>query len=573
MQRYLAPLLAVAILLQGALADFEPMVESQDFDAGRNGKYPTQTFRSSSIEGPLLNIIAKAPECDDKLYTLLSPRGSSVHTPAVAILDPDNHLVWSSTWQDRQLYNLMVQDYKGEKYLTFWAGDVDGGHGSGDYIMLDKNYNLFKQIKGGHDLETDLHEFRITQAGTAVITLYEAVYHDLAPFDKGKRKVWDGIVQEIDIETGEVIFQWRALDHYNLADTARLGSGSRPNYKEKWDWFHLNSVDKDRHGNYLISARWLGITYVNGITGEIIWALGGKRNMFEDLSSGRATSMYGQHDVRWNGDDEITMLDNGIDEKHTNRAETRGLRIKIDQKDMTAEVIAEYRTNNHIQSISQGSLQVLPSGNILLGYGNSAAWSEHRHDGSLLCQINLGPSSQFGKSYIETYRVQKFTWQGYPLTSPDVALVDVITDGQHEEDGNQGNITSLYVSWNGATEVVEWALQGSQDSGGTWVEVVRVLKTGFETSIELRNGYPTELRAVGLGRDGNVLGTSRSVSMKEVQVVHEGQRNHSGSYILIALVVAAGLSFSIYKQGWHRIKRWRGDSGRGSYELVRTSHQ
>jgi hypothetical protein len=46
-------------------------------------------------------------------------------------------LVWTSGWDKKQIYNLMAQEYKGHKYITFWAGnDAVGGHGAGSYYMV-----------------------------------------------------------------------------------------------------------------------------------------------------------------------------------------------------------------------------------------------------------------------------------------------------------------------------------------------------------------------------------------------------------------------------------------------------
>jgi hypothetical protein len=50
------------------------------------------------------------------------------------------------------------------------------------------------------------------------LAAYEAARMDLSAV--GGRKdgaVWDGVVQTVDIETGEVLFEWRSLDHVDLA--------------------------------------------------------------------------------------------------------------------------------------------------------------------------------------------------------------------------------------------------------------------------------------------------------------------------------------------------------------------
>ncbi|KAH8650081.1 ASST-domain-containing protein [Xylariales sp. PMI_506] len=571
MRHHFRLLLSAAALISATLADVEPYVSSDRFDAAKYGNYPVQTFKSSPLNAPILNVVAQSELCDDELYTLLTPRGNQVPEASTLMYDADGHLVWTSAWPGELPYNLLVQEYKGEKYLTFWAGnDAVGGHGAGHYYMLDKHYQLFKTIEGGNGLAADLHEFHITKEGTALMTLYEVVHRDLAPYGEGEGAVWDGIIQEVDIETGEVLFQWRAFDYFTLADTNRIGS--KPIKTEAWDWYHINSVDKDKYGNYLVSARWLSLTYINGTTGEVIWVMGGKRNMFKDLSGGMATSFYGQHDARWSENhEEITMFDNSIDDANADRAVTRGLRLRVDQKRMTVEVVAEYKPLHRIRAMSQGSLQTLPNGNVLVGYGNSAAWSEHAHQGQLLCQVNVSPEKHFGKGEVQSYRVKKFDWEGYPLTPPDVALVSVVADIT-EPDVSENN-TSLYVSWNGATEVEEWALEGSSGPLETdkWTELDRVDRTGFETAIKLKLGYPKYLRAVGLDWEGNVLGTSAPITMNDTQICEDETVSRFGaSEALIssgAMVLAAMLCFGAYKSV-HFVRRWRASVGRGLYKRV-----
>ena len=64
--------------------------------------------------------------------------------------------------------------------------------------------------------------------------------------------VINGVVQEIDITTGKVLFQWNSADHvpYSASEQPLPASTSTP-----WDWFHINAVHLDRDGNLLIDSR------------------------------------------------------------------------------------------------------------------------------------------------------------------------------------------------------------------------------------------------------------------------------------------------------------------------------
>lgn len=185
-----------------------------------------------------------------------------------------------------------MQHYKDEAFLTFWAGnDAVGGHGIGEYYMLDQKYNEKYRIKAANSLGGDLHEFTITPQNTALITIYQAIVVDIssAGSRRGRAWIWDSMFQELDIETGEAIFEWRASDHIPIKNSYTTMNSATQG--DPWDVYHMNSVEKDELGNYLISVRFLrAMIYIDGKTGEVLWQLGGKDNSFTDLSKGKATN-------------------------------------------------------------------------------------------------------------------------------------------------------------------------------------------------------------------------------------------------------------------------------------------
>ena len=72
------------------------------------------------------------------------------------------------------------------------------------------------------------------------------------------QKVFDGIVQEIDIPTGKLLFQWNSADHVPFRDSHNPRPGSAAS---QWDWFHINAVHLDTDGNLLINSRFTWTTY------------------------------------------------------------------------------------------------------------------------------------------------------------------------------------------------------------------------------------------------------------------------------------------------------------------------
>ncbi|KAF2661778.1 hypothetical protein K491DRAFT_744930 [Lophiostoma macrostomum CBS 122681] len=511
---YLLQSLLLSLLLQNvrpALGDLCPYDNEQKFEKGEYGSYPQQRFRTSRLVAPVVNKLSTHPSCDDGSYTMINPRGNSVPEEGSGpmMLDANGNMVWALTGY-QQTYNLQVQEYRGKQYLTFWSGnDAVGGHGNGEYIMLDQSYKEIARVQAANGLEADLHEFRITNEGTAVITVYDVREIDLTRvggFLKGY--IWDSVFQEIDLQTGKASFQWRASQHYDILDSYH-DKGNKGNRGNPWDFFHINSVEKDPCGNYLISARYTStISYVNGTSGQVIWTLGGKANQFTDLSGGRATDFKYQHDARWHDNyTTITIFNNGAQApfQEENSKFSSGRKIRIDTEAMTAELVTEFVDSREISSSSQGNMQVLPNGNHVVGYGYNGAAVEYSSTGEPLCETHFEALDRFHSGDVQSYRVMKFNWTGLPNTDPALALVN----------------NTVYVSWNGATEVDRWMLEVGETTTAlgyediSWEIVSKTKKAGFETAINLPEDSGTFLRIVAYSKTGYALGITETVRLDQ----------------------------------------------------------
>ncbi|KAK0364018.1 hypothetical protein LTR02_003786 [Friedmanniomyces endolithicus] len=527
MLRYLSfACLAFLGLPSFLLAHEEALYRSEEYNAGKHGDYVEQHFVSTNVTAPRLNFMRPYGTCDDGSYLFIAPRGEKTQS-SVCILDASGSLVWTSNDYHGQAYNLQVQEYHGESYLTFWAGDNSvGGHGVGQYFMLDQHYNLFRTVTAANGFPTDLHSFGITPAGTVLLTIYEVIQANLSavpirqdilqrppkrPISRPINKplplgpeigfVWDSLFQEIDIETGELLFQWRASDHFDYQQSYEpIASATE---EKSWDWFHLNSVVKDNAGNYLICIRHLRtIANIDGRTGVVLWQLGGKFNSFKDLSDSAATQFIGQHDAQWapgSNYSEITLFDNRADWTYHDEKVSWGTRVHVDLANMTATLVAEYIHPEHVYSVSQGSYQTLPNGNVLLGYGNNGVVSEFASNGTLLCDAYFEPSKDWTSGNVQSYRNLKFNWTGLPNTKPSLAFA----------------AGSLYMSWHGSTEVRGWLLQHASEPEGSFSQLMRTPKDGFETrvnlGVDMRVGQ--YVQATALDKDHQILAVSDPVEI------------------------------------------------------------
>ncbi len=182
------------------------------------------------------------------------PQGTGQVGPE--IVDDQGRPVWFSPITNGQAAaDFRVQRYHGEPVLTWSQGKGFGGLAEGlttDYI-LDRKYKVIATVTAGNGLNADQHEFRLTQEGTALITIYNAVTRDLSSVGGSTSGlVIDGVVQEIDIASGKVLFEWHSLDHVPLDESHQPvpASASTP-----YDYFHINAVSPDEDGNLLISSR------------------------------------------------------------------------------------------------------------------------------------------------------------------------------------------------------------------------------------------------------------------------------------------------------------------------------
>jgi hypothetical protein len=441
-----------------------------------------RSFRSRpELSPPAIEITAQAQDTAPGYIFVASKKGAGQDGPM--IVDDQGQLVWFS--KNRYATDFKVQTYQGELVLTWWEGKVVAGHGVGEYVIFDGSYHEIHRVRAGNGYQGDLHEFFITAEDTALLTAYVQKQTDLSPIGGPEDgAVWEGIAQELNLETGEVLFEWRSLEHVGVEETYREPP---QNPGTPLDYFHINSIDIDFDGNFLISAKGTSAVYkVDRESGEILWRLGGKDSSFE---MGPGTRIAYQHDARRQRDGTITIFDNGASPKV--HEQSRGIVVELDMDGMSATLMREFTHPNKLLSTSQGNVQVLPNANLFVGWGSAPYFSEFSHEGELLFDARFLGEAQ-------SYRAFRFPWRGYPSDNPAVAV----------ERGPDDEVT-LYVSWNGATEVESWqVLAGSTPNH--FKPVGSAPRRGFETTVAVRTAEPY-VAVQAKSASGKVLGTTKAV--------------------------------------------------------------
>ncbi|KAJ5691144.1 hypothetical protein N7488_011879 [Penicillium malachiteum] len=499
------------------------------FDYGFRGLYPSRKYYSFEQKSPDVEVAKWDSRCS-KDYTFFAPHGSGVEDPGAMILDAQGNLVWRMKPQNEKIQDFRVQQYQGEPYLTYWHGKSMGGHGRGAWTMLDSSYTPRFEISAVGNLEGDMHDFQITENGTAFFIVYDIQPADLREIDGPEYGYMsDCLFQEINIATGDLIFEWRMSEHVPLNASYEELQNRGWSSDDAFDAFHMNSIHKDSTGNYLISARHIhSIMSIDSQTGEILWILGGKMNEFVDTSEGRATNFGWQHDARWQDADTISLFNNGAEDFMDDPIQSRGMMLSIDVPNRFVAVRAEYSHPDGIRSTSQGNVQVLSEpDNVMVAWGSSGAFTEFSADGEMLCDTHFAPSNWFALGKVVSYRIAKGSWVGKPDTGPEAVIVS----------------KALFVSWNGATEVHSWRLEtwdGEDMENMNFLTADVVRKDGFETFIAIPYSVPNVyLRVVALDKDNVVLGTSAVLDHQ----VRWGMRKLFHQY-LPSISVSAGVVIS-----------------------------
>ena len=373
--------------------------------------------------------------------------------------------------------NFRAAVYRGEPVLTWWQGDTAHGLGDGMHVIVDRSYRRIAQFPAGGGRPADLHELLITPQNTALVTSYAGADADLSPFGgKTKDRALGGVVQELDVPSGKVLFEWNSLDHVAIDE-------SHAKFQSPYDYFHVNSIDVAPDGDLVISARNTWAVYkLDRRSGKVVWRLGGRKS---DFAMGPGTRFAWQHDARvHDAGSALTLFDDGAEVEPQSRAVV----LALDRKRMHATLKRAYVHRPSLLAIALGSTQLLSNRNVLVGWGTEPYLSEYGPAGTLHFDAKLPKGGQ-------NYRVRRQPWRGRPVEPPKL----IVASG------------AAYASWNGATDVAAWRLRTGSAAGRLTTESTTP-RAGFETRVSLPS-RAVHADVSALDQAGRTLGTSPTVSV------------------------------------------------------------
>ena len=411
-------------------------------------------------------------------------------TPGLMILDTSGEPVWFKPMPGPHEipFNFRVQSYRGRPVLTWFQGAVSEAHGIGHYVLADSTYRTIGEVHSTQ-YPCDLHEFIITDAGTALHTAYESRPRP------NSSPMLIGHAQEVDIATNELLFDWSSYPE------VATGLSYVPDNRAYFDYFHINSIDlwPGSARDLLISARNTCAVYrIDRRTSRVRWRLGGKRS---DFALSPAARFYFQHDARALADGSgISLFD---DASHpAPEAFASGKVLTLDQQAMTASLRRRFiHSDGKFVTPSQGNLQLLPDGGHFVGWGFFPFFSAYAPSSAPAAPLVLDGRFPSGAA---SYRTFLCEWVGSPpLNELRVVVRHTIAPGR----------VRVFVSWNGATEVARWQLNAGRHAGSlrprAWFP-----KRGFETVFDVVTGRASHFEVIALDRAGSILGRSQNVTLE-----------------------------------------------------------
>jgi len=414
----------------------------------------------------------------------LTPLPNSVQGPE--ILDNEGRPVWFLPLPGNQLAaDFRIQTYQGQQVLTWAQGPAfeDGQVGATTDYIYDNTYAMVASVQAGNGYNADEHEFQLTPQNTALITIYDTVPFDLSSLGgPANGQVLEGVAQEIDVATGDVVFEWRSLDHVALTESnmpVPTTAGT------PYDYFHINSVKLDTDGNLLISSRNTSTIFkVNRSTGAIIWRLGGK---ISDFTLGPGVAFAYQHDAEAVDATTIRMFDNESDGVAVLPA-SRVIWVSHDDTAMTATLLNSIQHPAGLSVLAEGSGQTLPNGDTFVDWGILGRYSEFDPNGNLINDVTMATG-------YSSYRGFRLPWVGAPTTTPTITVL-----------ANGNGTVTIDAVWNGATNVATWNLMGGTSSTGL-VSVGSAPWNGLDTTFTVTTSAPS-LQVVAQDSTGTTVGQS-----------------------------------------------------------------
>jgi hypothetical protein len=449
---------------------------------GQTGIMPNGVSVPSDF--PHINITINSSP--DPGYIFLDNRGGGGKSYNV-IFDNSGAPVWYQVMPDERR-DMKVQPNGVLTMLARTGGDR--------FVGLNTNYQEIASYWAVNGHSTDEHELQVRAGGRYLLIGLRTETVDMTRYLAGANpaaSVGETVIQEFTSD-GDLIFQWRAWDHYDVRDV-ELDDPRSASFR----FPHLNAIDIDQDGHILVSCRHLSeVTKINRDTGQIIWRLGGAHSDFTFVNDA-LNGFRNQHTIRVVGPNRYTLFDNG--DLH-NPPVSRAVEYELDLTNRTATVVWQYRETPDLYAYYMGNAQRLPNGNTLINWviGNLPKLTEVRPDGTKAFEMNW-------VNQYEAYRVWRCPWQGWALKP--YLIVEAYPD----------NVTLLFNQF-GDASVDYYRIYGGTNASPT--NLLAISKTTLKRLNNVANGARNYFRVTAVSTNG-VEGAFSNEEDLVVNIVKPGQ--------------------------------------------------
>lgn len=431
---------------------------------GQAGIFPNGVSVPSSF--PQISITTNSSPDSERIF--LDNNGGLAGNAYNVIFDNAGSPVWYQLMPDAR-WDMKVQP---NGMLTMLART-----GGMRFVGLNTNYQEVTSYSATNGYTTDEHELRVLPDGTYFLIGSYSNTVDMTRYVVGGNpaaSVLETVLQQFT-PSGELIFQWRGWDNYDVRDT-QISSLTGAVI----DFPHMNAIEVDSDGHFLVSSRHVSeVTKINRDTGEVIWRLGGTNSTFT-FTNDPLNGFCNQHAVRLVGTNRCTLFDNG-DVRSPELS--RGVEYLLDLTNLTATLTWQFRQTPDLYAPDMGNVQRLTNGNTLINWASGflPKLTEVRPDGTKAFEMNWVDQAT------STYRVWRCPWQG-SATQPYL-MVEPYPD----------NITLVFNQF-GDTNVAFYRIYG-----GTASQSTNLLAASGVTLMQLsnlQNGSNYFFRVTAVNRQG-----------------------------------------------------------------------
>ena len=342
----------------------------------------------------------------------------------IFILDSVGHIV------DSVRVNGAAFDFKVQPngLLSYGVGNFTGAFPRpGEelrYIVMDSTFAVVDTFQMKNGYPTDFHEFLMLPNGHVMLMSFHPILFDMSTIVPGGQtncQLSIAVLQEQDSD-GNVVFEWRDLDHIPITDSDQDLTSPTVLYSA------LNAFDLDDDGNILMSFRHLSeIIKISRTTGELMWRMGSPRGEFTYVGEHEENAPYyhaRQHHIKRLPNGNITLFDNG---EYHQPPYSRAVEYSLDEVNKVATLVSEWRyPNGNIFAALAGNAQRFPDGRWFICYGAVHPQFSQviRHavevhsDGSIALELSLPPG-------VLSYRIYKMPWNEL-IKKPSVTHFEVL---------------------------------------------------------------------------------------------------------------------------------------------------